>query len=316
MKHENIFALSILSDKVNALDNVPDEWVKAIMNFQPKMLNELNRLLSRITTTSDGLIELTADNLDRVSIIIDELRQYMTTGEYVDIVQDLNRQFMAQQANTIAYFNAEFGEAPVTSFASTLYNTKRAQLLDAVIGDGLNPQLFTPLREALIDGIGTGSSYSEMLENIRTISIGNDELEGSLLRYSRLIVSDTLATTDRQFTQLVGDELGLEWYRYLGGTMKTTRCFCQERNRGYFHIEEIRSWGRGENLGNCNEGGRWQGMRRGTNADTIVVYLGGYNCQHSLIPVSEASVPRERLLEAIQKGYYEPSDFVKQELNL
>jgi hypothetical protein len=48
-------------------------------------------------------------------------------------------------------------------------------------------------------------------------------------------------------------------------------------------------------------------MNRATDSTTIFAYRGGYNCQHSILPVSEAAVPKEVLKEAIAKGFYSPS---------
>lgn len=294
--------MSILTDKIEALTLVPDAWAEQIMKFQPSLYQRLSLLASELTTVG-GALELTTDNLVKVDEIMTALRGYMTTGEYLEIVQELDAQFVAQQANTIAYFESTFGEAPVTSFASTLYNIKRAEMLNYVIGDGLNDILYNPVRSTLIEGIASGSSYSDLLTNLRTISVGDETLDGYLLRYSRQIVSDTLATTDRQFTNIIGNELGLEWYRYVGGRMQTTRCFCNERNGKWYHRKEIEAWGRMEDLGQCRTKDGWAGMYRGTNSETIFSYVGGYNCQHSLLPVSEAAVPKEFVAQAKAKGY-------------
>lgn len=295
--------MSILTDKIEALTLVPDAWAEQIMKFQPSLYQRLSLLASELTTVG-GALELTTENLVKVDEIMTALRGYMTTGEYLEIVQELDAQFVAQQANTIAYFESTFGEAPVTSFASTLYNIKRAEMLDYVIGNGLNDILYNPVRSTLIEGIASGSSYSDLLTNLRTISVGDETLDGYLLRYSRQIVSDTLATTDRQFTNIIGNELGLEWYRYVGGRMQTTRCFCNERNGKWYHRKEIEAWGDMEGLGDCKtKDGGWAGMYRGTNSETIFSYVGGYNCQHSLLPVSEAAVPKEFVAQAKAKGY-------------
>ena len=308
--------MSVLTDKINALSTVPDQWAEKIMQFQPKMLNRLNKLASKLTTNSEGFIEMSASNLNLISEIMEDLKGFMTSGEYKTIVQELDAQFVAQEANTIAYFQSTFGQAPVTSFASTLYNTQRLRMLETVIGDGLSPLLYTPVRDALLDGIASGSSYPDLLDNLSRISVGNERLEGNLLRYSRQLVSDTLATTDRQFTQIIGNELELEWFRYLGGRMKTTRCFCNERNGGYFHRSEIELWGQGIEIGKCRTDNGWQGMFRGTNAETIFSWVGGYNCQHTLLPISEAAVPKKDLLNAIDKGWYNPDKETREALGI
>ncbi len=308
--------MSALTDKINALSTVPDEWAEKIMQFQPKLLTRLNKLASKLTITSEGFIEMTASNLNTITEIMEGLKDFMTTGEYKTIVQQLDRQFVAQEANTIAYFQSTFGQAPVTSFASTLYNTQRLRMLETVIGDGLAPILYTPVRDALIDGIASGSTYSDLLDNLSRISIGDERLEGTLLRYSRQLVSDTLATTDRQFTQIIGDELGLQWFRYVGGKIKTTRCFCNERNGGYYHRKEIELWGQQMEIGKCRTDNGWQGMFRGTNPETIFSWVGGYNCQHTLLPISESVVPKEDLKRAIAKGWYKPDQATKDELGI
>ena len=308
--------MSTLTDKINALEDVPDAWAKKIEAFQPKLFRTLTQLMNSLTVNADGFIEMTAGNLQAIETILAGLEQYLTTGEYVQIVGELNQQFIAQQATTVKYFDEAFGSAPVTSFNSTLYNTNRGNAIRAVLGDGLNPMLYTPLRETLLEGIASGSSYSDLLNNVQRIAMGNDELEGNLLRYSRQIVSDSFATTDSEFTKIIGDELGLEWYRYLGGKMKTTRCFCLARNGGYYHRQEIEGWGNLVEIGDCRINNGWQGRYRGTNAETIFTWRGGYNCQHSLLPVSEFSVPKKDAIRAIEKGWYKPDQTAKEHFEL
>ena len=67
--------MSILADKINALSDIPDAWVEKIMKFQPKLLNELNRLAAQLTTTPEGFIEMTAGNLTRIETIMSELKR-------------------------------------------------------------------------------------------------------------------------------------------------------------------------------------------------------------------------------------------------
>jgi hypothetical protein len=48
-------------------------------------------------------------------------------------------------------------------------------------------------------------------------------------------------------------------------------------------------------------------MMPNTNEDTIFVNAGGYNCQHSILPISTFAVPKEVGLSAFEKGYFEPT---------
>ncbi len=311
--------MSVLTDKIDALSTIPDEWAEKIVKFQPSLLNRLNRLASGLTTTAEGFIELTSENLVRIDQIMEGLKQYMTTGEYRAIVKDLDTGFIAQEARTIAYFESSFGSAPVTSFGSTLYNVRRAQMVDTVIADGLSAMLYTPVRDTLLDGVASGASYTDLFTNLERLAVGNDDLEGVLLRYSRQLVSDTLATTDRQFTQIVSDELGLEWFQWLGGRMDTTRCICNKNNGKYFHKKEIEALGEGDKkmVGECwDKKYIWQGRYRGTNAENIFSWVGGYNCQHSLLPKSDFDVPKKDIVRAVESGYYKPDAAAREHFGL
>ena len=88
--------------------------------------------------------------------------------------------------------------------------------------------------------------------------------------------------SDRAVTNTVAEQLGLNWYLYTGGLLDTTRPFCKARNGKYFRKEEVQSWA---TLGD------WAGRMAGTDEKTIFVTAGGYNCQHAILPVSEAAVP-------------------------
>ena len=303
-------AKEAIEAKIRGLETIPQTWVDSITGFQPRMAARFTRILSGLTTTSSGAIEMTAANLAAIDGLLLEMQTWMTQSEYIDIVSTLSNEFAGQQATTMAYFQTVFDSpAPVTTFAAELYQVGRLQLINDLIPENLTTWLWQPLRETLTNAIATGAGYTELLDSVQLIAQGGEGVDGYLMRYSRVVVSDTLATTDRAFTNIVANDLGLEWYRYLGGRINTTRCFCNKRNGGYFHKNEIKGWGSGIGVGEC--GYPWAGMNKGTNSETIFAYVGGYNCQHSLLPVSEFDVPREAAIKAIEAGWYKPGKTAK-----
>jgi hypothetical protein len=288
--------------KVDALQNVPDAWAKGVMRLQPSILARLQRLASELATDEAGRIVMDVANLARVDEIIGELQRFITRSEYRQLIAGLADEFALQQGRTVAYFAAATGEVPpISGFAAARYAQASSEALRNIAVNVPTQRLVEPIRQAMLEGIATGSGYTDLLTNLQGIITGTDSTEGYLLRYSRQIVSDSLAVTDREFTRIVAEDLGLEWYLYAGGEMDTTRCFCDERNGKYYHFKEIQAWGRGEDVGPC--GYPWAGMFTGTNESTIFAYVGGYNCQHSLLPVSESIVPDSDLARAKAKGY-------------
>jgi len=311
-------AAKITRDKLEALERVPDAWAKSIEGYQPKLFARLSKLLAELETV-DGSLAMTASNLTSINTIVNELRAFLTQGEYVDIVKAFNNEFTVQQGLTAKYFGEVLGlDAIPTPFAAQLYQTNRAIAIDGVLGNtALDSMLLNDVRSTLIDAVGSNSRYTNTLESLRNLVEGNAEKEGQLLRYSRQIVSDTFATTDRAYTQLVSEDLGLQFFRWLGGKMKTTRCLCLNLNGQYLHKGEIEQIGLSnlaviEGLSSCKSGNFWAGAMPNTNNKTIFTVAGGYNCQHSILPVSTFGVPKDVALRAYNSGYFKPTPTEKE----
>ena len=306
-------AAELLRSKVDGLTDIPDRWVAGILNVQPKIAQRLTRLMGDLTTV-DGFIEQIPRNITTLTQILEDIRVYMTSGEYSEILGELRADMIAQQATSTAYL-ATLGEVAPSTFASATYAARRVQLVRQ-LANGIDEAVVSPIFETLLTGIQTKASYSELLTSVIDNITGTPQYDGRLLAYSRQLVTDTIAVTDRAFTEIVAADLGLEWYRYLGGRIDTTRCFCNERNGKFYHKKEIELWGNRQGLGACSNGKGWDGMNRATDAQTIFAYVGGYNCQHSLLPVSVFSVPKIAIQDAIEKGYYKPDAATRKELGL
>ena len=292
-------AAEITQSKLEALELVPANWAKSIEGYQPKLFARLSKLLAGLETV-DGNLAMTANNLNSINTIVNELRAFLTQGEYVEIVKAFNNEFTLQQGLTAQYFGEVLGlDAVATPFAAQLYQTNRAIAIEGVLSNtALDSMLLNDVRSTLIEAVGSNSRYVNTLESLQNLVQGDAAKEGQLLRYSRQIVSDTFATTDRAYTQIVSQDLGLQFFRWLGGKMKTTRCLCLNLNGQYLHKGEIEQIGLGnlaviEGLASCRSGALWQGAMSNTNDKNIFTVAGGYNCQHSILPVSTFGVPKE-----------------------
>lgn len=88
----------------------------------------------------------------------------------------------------------------------------------------------------------------------------------------------------------------MEFFKYQGRPIDTTREFCRARSGKFFHRKEIEEWGR-----SASEK-PWKGMNKCTNAVNIFLLLGGMKCRHVLIPVRQGVVPSEDLERMRMKG--------------
>jgi hypothetical protein len=87
-----------------------------------------------------------------------------------------------------------------------------------------------------------------------------------------------------------------EWYMYVGSNLTTTREFCKRlTKKKYIHKSEIPTILSGDIDGHkCTinkKTGLPAGLIEGTTPENFEILRGGWNCGHSLIPVSTEAIP-------------------------
>lgn len=290
----------LIKEKSKRLNDIPLELQNAVIKQQKEVLNEITLLLNDLDV-KDGQFVISKQNIKTIEKINDDLKKVFLNDEYLKSVKEFAKEFDAQAELNNKVIKAGLGEIE-TPAASLLYieTAKRGSVAALLNASEFTAPIYSILETAVING----ASLKETINNIRTFAEGNDKVDSKVLSYVKQISNDSFAVADRSYTSIISDYLGNDWFYYSGGEIDTTRCFCEQRVGKYFHYKEIESWGRGENLGDCNiGGGRWAGMIAGTNESTIYSYLGGYNCMHSLIPVSEAIVSDSDKERAKKLGY-------------
>ena len=116
---------------------------------------------------------------------------------------------------------------------------------------------------------------ADRLRNILTDTVENGKpLNGLLKKYSQTYAFTGYAAFDRRIQRIKAEQYKIEKFLYSGSLIRDSREFCQERAGKIFTRREIDSWNKLD----------WQGKVRGRD---VWIYLGGWNCQHSLAPVSD-----------------------------
>ena len=154
--------------------------------------------------------------------------------------------------------------------------------------------------DAGVVAAGLGEVLSVALSGL-TEAVGASNAVGSV---EAVTVSAPLMLQRTQ-TAAAAEEAGAEFFYFQGRPIQTTRPWCREREGKYWHIEEIREWGR-----KAANGDGWDGMVEGTNEQTIFIHLGGWfgernSCRHVLVPVLRSAVNREDLDRMREKGLIE-----------
>lgn len=286
--------------------NIEDIISQAVSDFneglESSQVNAYNKLISLVkdlTLDARGNIKKTAQNVKVLKGITKELQNTLLTPTYKKRVASYLGKFNLIEDEQLLYFNT----IKKGYEASTMLEVIKAQAMDSTLSAlteaGLETYFTQPVKYILYRNISTGGNYSSFQEELRDFILGNDEVDGRFLAYTKQITHDSISVFNAQYNQSISEELGLSFYKYAGGSKDTTREFCMERKNKFFHIEEIKAWGRGEKCCGLqypqskNGLPYWAGMRKGTNENNILAFRGGYGCGHQLIAVSEAVVPEE-----------------------
>ncbi len=309
--------LELIDKKNQRIEDVPEAFQSNVERLQRRIYNRITELIGQLETR-DGQIVMSEANLLRVQQINDELKQVLNSREYIDAVRKFTDEFENQKVINNDYFKKAFGdEFTETRLANQLVRNSQRNAFELLAGQAAEQNFIVPIKAQLEQAVASGSSYAETVKGIRTLVEGDENIDGNLLRYSKQVSWDAFALSDRSYTNAIAEDLEAEWFRYSGGIVKDSRCFCVDRDRQYFHYKEIEAFGNGEDLGECNTGdGTWQGQMKGTNSSTIFIVAGGYNCRHTWSPVSITLVPREVILRNVLQGNFKPSEFEKNELEL
>lgn len=296
------------SEKFDRLDSVPEDLVNNVRKSQAEILTEMEKLASQLET-ENGVFVFSEKNLSIINSIDQKLKDTVFSDEYIDSVKKFAGEFNKQASINNAYFQSIIPDFKPTDIYKTVLRNSQKNALDLLGEDAFTQKLINPLKQILESSITNGQTFAESLKSLRVVIAGDPELEtdGALISHVKRVAYDGFAASDRGYTNVIAQDLELEFYRYSGGVIKDSRCFCIERHGKYFHKKEIEEWGMGKNLGKCNIGdGKWAGMNANTDKTTIFYFAGGYNCKHGMLPVSIKSVPKSVIERNIASGNYIP----------
>jgi hypothetical protein len=146
------------------------------------------------------------------------------------------------------------------------------------LNSGIDANYTEGIKKILRDVVTGNGDYTLLKKNLSSYILGSEKIEPRLKSYSGQVASDAVRQFQRNYFNAVSEDLGLEHYFYRGTAKRDSREFCIKRVEHYYTKEEVQSWANS----------KWQGKAKGTDAVTIFTYVGGYNCTHTLLPVSKS----------------------------
>jgi len=253
-----------------------------MQGFQDALIKDLVRELNKLLTIQDSDILQSAENMKSIKQIRALLDRFFSSKQYLATVREAVTPYDAISQGLTEYFALIAPDFEIQAqFVKATIDFYKNQTIELLAGEGVNTNIKAQLERIIFQGIENGAPLASLEASTAEYLAGVD---GALVRYSKQVTTDTLNTFSRAYTEGVAEGLGLEHYYYSGTEIKTTRDFCDKRIGKYFTKAEVEAWA----------SQKWAGKKAGTNKDTIYKYLGGYNCRHKLLPVTEIMYNRNK----------------------
>jgi len=206
-----------------------------------------------------------------------EIRKYMTNFDMMDrlntkihrglnkidikgVIKLANKQKRGLVGGTVEKVVGEIGRFPQN-----------------MLGNEMREQFTKPVKKILYEGIMQGKSQTAAKKALHDFIVGDKGKIGQLERWSGQIARDTLSQYDGAVNDLVRKEFDLNGFKYIGSLVRDSRPQCV-RWRG---MKEIPMSILPAELANPTN----KGQIPGTTKDNFGTYRGGYNCNHSAIPI-------------------------------
>lgn len=285
----------IIERKIKRLESVPDKFISNVDKAERSVYSKMIELLNALKLDKNGNVIRSKANLARVEEIVKEMKKVLYGSDYIQAVSSFAKEFTVQKNINNEYFGAAFDDFTPGELAEAMVDMSRRQTIEMLTGASVDVSFFTPIKQQMINAVEAGASRVEMINAIRQVAIGTDKVEGRLLTYAKQIAHDAFAMSDRSYANTIGTDLNIEWYFYSGDKIDTSREFCIARHNKYYHKKEVEAWAGLKG---------WDGRMRGTNKRTIFITAGGYQCRHSIIPVSISAVPPSVIERNKKNGNY------------
>lgn len=274
--------------KLDFIDStVTDLSANAIL-LQKDVSEKLTQFLAEFDTKGGRFVE-DSRATTILNDIEEEVKKIIGKSKYKDTVLKLIRNY-----DEITKFNIKAQKSinGLTVSMSDVDKFRQVQINDTVsqlLNEGVDVNFVNPLTQALMNNILLGSTITETRDYLRTYTIGNEQKEGVLQRYSTQIARSLLYTYDGKINQQISDDYGLNAVMYQGSLIADSRGQCVRWvGMGFILKDNLQA----EidlayaNAGDKIDGVRWGGMTPGTTPSNFLVNAGGHccNCRHTVTP--------------------------------
>lgn len=283
---------------LNKLEKAVEKFNANIPKYQRGMLSAVMEDLRKLNTDGDK-IKPVVENIKRIASIKNKMSSLLVTDQYKKAVKDFASSFREITTLQNEYWRSVEKDFSPKTLLKEIKNQNVRDTVGKLTEAGIGAAVGDKIADILTSNITTGGSYKQLTDQLRE-SLTDTDTQGTLSKYARQITTDSIHQYNAQYTQVISNDLGFEWYAWQGTEILTSREFCQcmVENRRYFHVSEVPAMLRAEDMFYTDENGNERPVRinpktnlpygfiPGTTVENFFVRRGGYNCGHQARPVS------------------------------
>ena len=269
-----------LQDKQDELINRMDDNLKEVFKeLSDQVLSLTDDLSLDPKDRARNLREMIKMKKDIADTIVNNEAYQKQVSELLtgfDELADLTNLYIGAVLDTTVKRNALYNAILETNIAVTK---------DALLGAGIRDNFGNAIQEILKTNIAGTTRRADLRKTLAQFITGTPDQLPFLQRYIKQTTNDSIMVFNREYMQTISDDLGIGFYRYQGTKIAESRPFCVARAGKVYTKEEVEKWA---SLSD------WDGRMKGTTKTTIFSYCGGYNCRHTLMPISEQRYRKEK----------------------
>lgn len=272
----------IIQKREALIDAVPSEFIAYLERAQNGLAGELLDFIKGMKTAGGKVLAVPA-NIQMALRLQQEMRVWLRRQGYYAAITDFGKQYEELLKQSREYYRALDLPGTFTARDTDILAKMRAADLNFLTVN--DQRVIDATYNSVTSAVYSNKSFRELageLERLHTDTLipskipgqPPKQLNGLLKRYNATYAATAFAAFDRKIQNIKSAQLGLEYFLYSGGLIKDSREWCVDHAGKVYSKEEIESW----------ESIPWTGKAEGRS---IWEFLGGWNCQHILSPVTE-----------------------------
>lgn len=275
---------------VKSVDAKIEAFQRGVPEIEKKAFREIQAIINQLKLDSNGNIKITVENLRLINKVKQRLEGIILDDKYYKKLNTLKDSFDEITTLQKDYFSNIFTDYSQPNIIRELQKVSVKSTVESLSASAINENIIQKVGGILEENIKSGSTFMDLSKSLQDFILGDKTVDSKLASYSKQILTDSLSQYASNYHKVITDDLGLEWYQYVGSLVKTSRPLCEHLvAKQWVHKSELPGIARGVIDG---EKVSTAGMIPNTNGSNFQVYRGGYNCNHLLVPVSAESVPK------------------------